>query len=1333
MSLISENQNFLSQESLDKTEDACISIDTKQQNDHKFYPNHLGQNDSWISKFFFLHYTSYALLLRSEVLNKRLKITDKHLPKLSPDDDLLEQVEKAQNRIQKLNLISFRTLVKLIFFGELKWITGKCIVTYVIESVSKNGISFIMSFVIGSVSQNDYENAHYYGIILVILNFICLLSRHHAANYSLVFSTKARLSLINLVYIKLIGLNSYSFKQANIGKILNIISGDINTLEQMFSMIFPSSVVIISMFFACFILWNRFDGIIGLLAVLLVFLAYPIQIIIQSYNQETLKQAKLHQDQRLRITNQFIEGIRLIKMQAWEQAFQKMISGLRQIEYLSLLKILIRTAIDRLFSQTSHIWTSLLFFILLYYCDFRNGMRMAEMISTLQLLNVLRVSCVYMVSNGIQAFIQIKVTFERIANVLNLENFVMNKVDDFNEVKQIEKEQSRIELINFSAYWTHSVSENDQPILKNLNLNFQEGELWAIIGRVGCGKSTLLQSLLCEIPAYKGLILIDGQEPQQNKLKIGYVEQEPFLFPDTIRNNILFGKAYSKTLYEKVIWVAQLESDFELMKFRDKTEIGERGITLSGGQKARISLARALYQMPDVYLFDDPLSAVDASVAQKIFTVAIKQFIFDYQLTIYKSKPKPIVILATHQIQYAIKCDKIAILSHGELIAQGPYEQIKFHLEMINKDLAQQLDKTQNEIQKSDNLEQQPIKLTKEGADLSDSRNLTVSESDTQQITNFSVYIRYFRNWKCLAFILVLILEVVYEICKILYSRVITQFEFYEKNGQTKITFLMLSCLVIGLMVCSFIKYLINIKQVQATTQNIHKQMINSIAQAPISYFDVNPSGRIINRFSNDLSLCDNSTNQVCLDILEMIGNFFIALITLAILQPYFIFVIFFIIALNLYQYNFYNQIVSQLKENELIQRSPLFDFIKKTLGGSIQIKVYKQQNLFKKQFLDLSNVYNLNALTYFYQTRSFCFNIDFIGFIASSISLFIFLNLNYDDVAVFSQGVLLLTTYNDGLSLGLKQLINFATQMSSYNRMFQIIDVKSEAPQVKEEDRKISNFPESGDIKFQNVYMRYRCNSDLVLKGLTFDIKSGQKIGCVGRTGAGKSSILQVIFRMNEIEDYEGSKIEIAGINTKLLGLQKLRSSIGIIPQSPFLFTGSLRQNLDPFNLYDDQAIWQALEVAGLKEYTRSFSNGLLTDISDVNSLFSVGQKQLICLARILLYKKKIIVLDEATANLDMKTDDFIQNTLKQQLKDCTLITIAHRLNTIADYDKVMVIENGIVLEFDEPFNLLAKSLDSTNIDKPTQFSKLVLNTGYSNSQVIFDIAKNKQTRIQL
>ncbi|CAD8128064.1 unnamed protein product [Paramecium sonneborni] len=1310
------------------------SFDRPEKDGHKFYPNFLGQDHSKISKFFFFQYTSYALQLKRQVLDKNLKITDKHLPALSPDDDIKQFVLKSQNQIQESQEISSKILTQLIFLGELKWITIKCILAYFIETISKNGISFIMSFVINSVYQNDSQNSHMYGIILIILNFICLLSRHHAANYSMIFSTKARLSLINFVYIKLIGLNSYSFKQANIGKILNLISGDINTLEQMFSMIFPSSVVIISLFFACFILWNRFNGIIGLWAVLIIFIAYPIQILIQSFNQETLKQIKVNQDKRLKITNELVEGIRLIKMQAWEKAFQKIVMTIRQREFLCILKLFLRTAVDRLFTQTSQIWASILYFLVLYYGDFKTEIKVAEMISTIQLLNSLKISCVYMVSNGIQAFIQIKVIFERIVNVLNLKNFVMVKFDD-NQLEKnvIQKDDVRIQLNDFCAYWSHEVCEKDKPILRNLTIDFRQGELWAIIGRVGCGKSTLLHSLLCEIPTYKGMMLIDGQQPLQNTLKIAYVEQEPYLFPDTIRNNILFGKQYNKELYQKVTQVCSLDADFELMKFRDYTEIGERGVTLSGGQKARISLARALYQTADLYLFDDPLSAVDASIADNIFTNAIKQFIFEYQVTIHPNKQKPIVILATHQIQYAIKCDKIIILSHGELISQGSYDQIKNHLEMINNDLALQLEKTVNETTTNNQKQIKPlIKKRRKRILLSEIKNLIVLETDNQQIIDFSVYLRYFQNWNCLAFFLVISLEVTHEVLLMVYQRIISLFEYYQESNQTDSTFIILSCLVIGLMICCLIKYLLNIIQVQKTTQNIHKKMLNSISEAPIQYFDINPSGRIINRFSNDLSLCDNSTNQVCLDILELIGNFFIALITLAILQPYFIFMICFIIVLNVYQYSFYNKIVTQLKENELTQRSPLFDFIKKTFGGAIQIKVYKQQEQFKKQFLDLSNNCNLNSLTYFYQTRSFCFNIDLIGFIASSIGLFIFLNLNSNDVAIFSQGLLLLITYNDGLSLGLKQLINFATLISSYNRMFQIIDVESEAPQVKEEDQKLPNFPESGDISFHNVYMRYRSNSDLILNGLSFEIKSGQKIGCVGRTGAGKSSILQAIFRMSEIEDYEDSKIEIAGINTKLLGLNKLRNSIGIIPQCPFLFTGSIRSNLDPFDQYDDQAIWKALEIAGLIEYTKSFSKGLLTDISDVNSLFSVGQKQLICLARILLQNKKIIVLDEATANLDMKTDDFIQNSLKQYLKDCTLITIAHRLNTIADYDRVMVIEKGNVLEFDSPFNLLAQSINSTSIDKQTQFSKLVLNTGDSNSQTIFNIAKNKLRQIQ-
>ncbi|CAD8180189.1 unnamed protein product [Paramecium pentaurelia] len=1313
------------------------SVDVSQQKeDHKFYPKYLGQRNYWISKLFFYHYTQYSLQLKNHVLDKNLKITQQHLPLLSPKDDLQKSVDASLKKINQFKQVTTCQLVKIIFFGELKWVTFKCIIAFFIESLSKNGISFILSNIITCVSQNDIKMAHFFAIIMVSLNLLCTLSRHHAANQSIIFSSKARLTLINLVYIKLIELNQYSFKQANIGKILNILSGDINTLEQVLSMIFPSSVVIISLLLASYILWDRFNGFIGILVVAIIFIAYPIQIFLQSFNSQTLKLQKQHQDKRFKITNELIEGIRLIKMYAWEQAFKQMILTARREEFICLLKVVIRSGIDRLFTLISQIWASLLFFIILYYGGYRNEMKVAEMISTLQLLSFLKLNCVYMVSYGIQSFIQIKVSFERIAKTLNLQNFEMKQLEQ--EVQNQQKNECQtddciipiVSFKNFQAFWTHSLKKDDKPVLKNINLDIYEGETWAVIGQVGSGKSSFLHSLLSEIPSYKGTLLFNGQIPQESDLTIAYVEQEPYIFPDTIRQNILFGRPYNRSLYQKVTQATELDVDFSLMKSSDHTEIGERGITLSGGQKARISLARALYSLADIYLFDDPLSAVDAHVAEIIFQLAIKQFIFSEQPLLNPKKQRPIVFIATHQIQYAVKCDKIAILNEGEIIAQGTYDQIKQSLYMINKGLALQLTSQKNENKNQDEIRSSARRRT--GARSTYLRNLTIQEQNLQQVVDLTTFVRYFKYWKCFELIIILGLEAGSEIIIIFYQRIISLFQEYQTKDEINYAYTQMGILTIALLFCNFIKYIMNILQVQKTTQHIHKQMLESISIAPISYFDTNPSGRIINRFSNDLSLCDAQTNQVCLDILELIGNFLFALVTLAILQPFFLIMIIALLLIDIYIYSFYNKIISQLKENELIQRSPLFDFIKKTLGGAVQVRVYGQREWFIKQFYDLSNQCNLNSLTYYYQARCFGFNIDMIGFFAQTVGLFFFLNLNNDDIAIFSQGVLLLATYNDGLQLGLRQMINFATQMNSYNRMFEIIDIPPEAPHIKQEDKKFNKFPLNGDIVFENVYMRYRANSDLILKGISFKIQSGQKIGCVGRTGAGKSSILYAIFRMSEIEDDEDSFISISGVEIKNLGLRKLRSSIGIIPQCPFLFTGTVKSNLDPFEENNDESILKALEITGLIEHIKQFPKGILTDISDVNSVFSVGQKQLICLTRILLSKKKIVVLDEATANLDLKTDDFIQETLKKQLKDCTLITIAHRLNTIADYDKVMVIYDGRVIEYDKPFNLLAKSPNSTFIDRNSEFSRLVKNTGNSNAQAIFDIAKKQLSIIE-
>ncbi|CAD8164668.1 unnamed protein product [Paramecium octaurelia] len=1293
-----------------------------KEDDVRFYPYYLGEKSWMITKFLFIHLTVYSLLLKKRVLDKGNKITEKHLPKLSPQEDLSETVQDSQKKINQKYKITRGDLVKIIFFGELRLISLGCFFANVLEAVVRNGISMVMSRVITSAANDERDNAYGFAVLLVFLNLVGVFARHHSYNLSMIFSSKARLTLINLVYHKLTELSAYSMKEANIGKILNLISGDINYLEYVFIMVFQSSVCFISMIFGCYILWDRFNGPIGIIALAIIFVAYPIQILLQTFNSETLKTSKQYQDRRLKLTNELIEGIRLIKMYAWEQAFNKMISIMRQQEYICLLKISFRSAVDRLFSLISQVWSSFIFFVILYYGGFRKTMSVAEMISTIQLLTFFKISCVYMVSYGIQSIIQIKVSFQRIVTILNIENSEMTNLDRI-QLKSDNNKQiqdyigPRIQLQNFSSFWSSKVTNNTKPVLKNLTLDIEAGEIWAFIGKVGCGKSTLLSAFLYEIPAYKGSFKIDGQEANKGALSIAYVEQEPFIFPDTIKRNILFGFV-SKSL---------LESDLSLMKFQDLTEIGERGTTLSGGQKARLSLARALYQQADLYLFDDPLSAVDANVAKNIFHMAIKEFIFEYQIQRNPNKKKPIVILVTHQVQYAVECDKIGILNDGELIAQGTYEDIKSNLYMINEELVQQLNKTKESV-KQDFIRPQFQKRTK--IINSESNHLISKEADQQSLITFKTYARYYKFWNLIVIFCILSLEVGSEVLINFYQRIISLFEEYQKDNDIDNAFYLLGILTLGLLLTNLVKYALNTYSVQTSTQQMHQQMLKFLTLAPVSYFDVNPSGRIINRFSNDLSLCDNQTNSVSLDVLEIMGGFLFALITLAILQPYFLIMIVFIILIDLYQFSYAKKIISQLKEVELMQRSPLFDFLKKILGGVIQVRVYGQQAWFRQQFLEISNKCNLYSLTYYYSSRSLGFNLDIVGFIAQTVGIFIFVKLNYDNVAILSQGLLLLITYNASLQWGLRQLITFETQMNSYNRMFQIIDIEPEAPHVVEEDSKYPDFPKDGRVKFENVYMRYRENCELVLKGLSFEIQSGEKIGCVGRTGAGKSSILQAIFRMSEIEKDKESHLLISGLDVRKLGLHKLRSSIGIIPQSPFLFTGTIRRNLDPFDNFTDEQLWKALEQTDLINYVKAFQNGLQTDMSDVNSVFSVGQKQLICLARIVLLQKKIIVLDEATANVDMKTDDFIQETLKKKFSDCTLITIAHRLNTIADYDKVMVVNEGQVIEFDTPFNLLANSINSTFVDKSTEFSRLVKNTGDQNAQAIFDIAYSKYVK---
>ncbi|CAD8172558.1 unnamed protein product [Paramecium pentaurelia] len=1322
---------------------------TKTSTPSLFYQSTIYQNFSTFSQILLLHVFSYMRRIQQLISDQKITLGISHLPVQDFEDTIQPNYQKAKKlfNLKISEQITSFSLFRIFFFGDNKWLTFKIVMLAMCETYSRFVMAILTQTLITAVKDGNQTNAFYQALALAILSLVALLSKHYQLYTINNFSTKMRMILTNFIFDRILELKAYEIKEFSVGNIMNLVSGDINAIEFQLNFVYAIAIIPGSIIFASVILWLRFNGPIGLIAILICIIIYPLQILIQKSVQKVLTQVKLKQDNRISFQNQLIEGIRLIKMYVWEKAFQDKIQAIRRQEVFNYFKIHFLNLIDRSFNYSVHIWGSYLFLLIIYFNDIY--IDVSSIVGTIQLMSMIKYYCVFQVSYAFQAFMNLNVIFKRVVQIMtsngsnsekkrilltNIEtpNQVIRKSNTINvngkintAANQIKKQSCVIKRVPYVTMVEVNLRWKPRsfPVLSDLNLEVFPGQLIGLIGRVGSGKTTLLQSILEELPQ------IDGEFYVKKKLKISFVEQDPFIYTGTVRENILFGKEFEHELYRKVMQVSCLDQDVLSFQDGDKTQIGEKGANLSGGQRARLSLARALYALPDLYLFDDPLSAVDAKVARKIFTYAIKDFIFKFQPQYQLEKntkfhqqymPQiPAVILSTHQIQFALECDYVIILDKGTIVNQGTYKQVKETLALFNSDIVEPVKKqlVRKQTRLATLLNKQQEKVEKK-----EIVQLFQREELNQTDAGWKTYKRYFSYWTPIFLIFIIIGQnVATEIINNYYYREMALYDETDRQANNQL-FLNAGLLVLAAYCNNIVKYFLNIIGVLISNNKIHNEMLSRLIRAPISYFDTNPSGRLINRFSTDLSLADNQIQQIITDIFEQGSQFLVSLVTIAILQPFFTFPLVFTISMTIIIFSITRQVVSQLKICDLIQRSPLFDQFKVCLYGITQIRINKSQHWIREQFYQLCNQSMQANLMFSYSQRCFGFYIDIFGQFTNIAGIFLIIAM-IEDPTLFSQALLLLSTFNTQAGT-LRQFMAFDSIMNSVNRMFEICDIQLEAQLTHQIDDELAviGWPETGTIQFQKVEMKYRPDMPFILKGMSFKIEGGEKVGVVGRTGAGKSSIIQALLRMAEITP--DGNIFIDNYDIREIGLAKLRQEIAIIPQVPFLFRATIRENLDPLYLFDDSKIWKVLKETGLQDYVLDLPNQLQSEVQP--DLFSIGQKQLICLSRVLLNKKKILILDEATANVDMATDSFIQSTIKEKFNDCTIITIAHRLNTIADYDKILVLEEGKVLEQGHPFELLVMNpKTSQGIDKESVFAMMAIQTGVKNGQAIFELAR--------
>ena len=818
--------------------------------------------------------------------------------------------------------------------------------------------------------------------------------------------------------------------------------------------------------------------------------------------------------------------------------------------------------------------------------------------------------------------------------------------------------------------------------LKNINLEVYPGELLGIVGEVGCGKSSLLQAIL------NSLILLNPNECDGIYIngRIGYAAQIPWIQNDTIRNNILFSSEFEEEKYNNVLKLCELNEDLETFEGKDLTEIGEKGVNLSGGQKVRVSLARTIYHEPDIYLFDDPISALDANVGKKIMKNCIVKYL--------NGKTR---IVVTHALSYLKYMDRIIYMKNGRIDWIGTYSEVqnqpfyailaKENKENKNKDnssdLSLEKEKNQTLIKKKE--DEKIIKITKE-------------EEQSRRGIKWRIYIAYFKYMGGVCYITTVILIMCFwqgnkgggDLWLAYWSKEENQAKTVENPNYKWVFFSIFSGFGLLSVFFMFLRVLMLTKGVIHCGRTVHRDMIKSLIKAPINLFhETIPRGQIYNRLSRDLEHLNYAMYQFgefLVSLLSVIGAFILC----GVYDPYSLFYMPVVFIMGYIVTRFYLSGVRPLTRFSFITRSPLLNIISETIPGNLTIRAFGEEQFYKgKYFGKINTALNINLIckgvNVWFQEMFKLISIFYLTYLVLKTIL--------DEKNVTAQSCSIIFTYSvllqEYLGSIYNRCANLENDMISMERCIKYMQIIQEAPShIPEIDDNLinENWPQNGEIQFQNYSVKYRPDTEIVLKKINFKINAGEKVGICGRTGSGKSTICLCLFRI--LEPLEGT-IFIDNIDITKIGLDLLRKNITIIPQDPCLLEGTLKYNIDPFNKYSDEEIIQILKDIGF-EYTESDDLILNKKIEQNGANLSVGQKQLICIARALLRKTKIVVMDEATASIDMNTEQIIQKAMNLVLENSTVITVAHRIKTIINYDKILVLDNGEIKEFDTPTNLL-------------------------------------------
>uniref|UniRef100_A0A672SIN9 Multidrug resistance-associated protein 1 n=1 Tax=Sinocyclocheilus grahami TaxID=75366 RepID=A0A672SIN9_SINGR len=1077
---------------------------------------------------------------------------------------------------------------------------------------------------------------------------------------------------IFLHFVKALVITNAARRTSTVGEIVNLMSVDAQRFMDLITYINMIWSAPLQVILALYFLWQNLGPSV-LAGVAVMVLMVPLNAVI-AMKTKTYQVAQMKsKDNRIKLMNEVLNGIKVLKLYAWELAFKDKVSDIRESELRVLKKTAYLGAVSTFTWVCAPFLVALSTFAVYVLVDEHNILDAQKAFVSLALFNILRFP-LNMLPMVISSMVQASVSMKRLRVFLSHE-----ELDEDN----VERPAISSCDVSFSLF--------------RINVHIPEGAFVAVVGHVGSGKSSLLSALLGEMQKQEGSVSIKGS--------VAYVPQQAWIQNATLKDNILFGRDGKDSWYQKVVEACALLPDLEILPGGDSTEIGEKGVNLSGGQKQRVSVARAVYCNCAVYLLDDPLSAVDAHVGKHIF----EKIIGPQGLLQGRTR-----VLVTHGLSFLPQADLILVMVDGEITEMGSYTELLGRQGAFAEFLHTYTNTEQEEVEESvggeagrfiaellssgtgktpQKTEPNDVAAAKKTKSAEAARLTEADKANTGRV-KLSVFWEYMKAIGLPLSIFSIFLFFCHHLSSLGSNYWLSLWtddpviNNTQPNREMRLGVYGALGISQGIAVFCY-SVAVSVGGILAS-RYLHQTMLYNILRSPMSFFERTPSGNLVNRFAKETDTIDSVIPSI---IKMFMGSMFNVLGSCAVILIATPLVAIIIPPLGLFYFfvqRFYVASSRQLKRLESVSRSPVYTHFNETLLGTSVIRAFGEQQRF---ITESDGRVDHNQTAYFpsiVANRWLAVRLEFVGnLIVTSAALFAVMARDSLSPGIMGLSISYALQVTASLNWLVRMSSELETSIVAVEKVKEYGDTEKEAEWRLEHSTLPAGWPTAGHIEIHNFGLRYREDLELAISDISVNIEGAEKVGIVGRTGAGKSSLTLGLFRI--IEAAQG-EIHIDGVNIAELGLHELRSRITIIPQDPVLFSGSLRMNLDPFDGYTDEEVWRALELAHLKNFVSGLPDKLNHECSEGGENLSLGQRQLVCLARALLRKTKILVLDEATAAVDLETDNLIQSTIRTQFEDCTVLTIAHRLNTIMDYTRVLVLDKGQMAEFDSPSNLIAK-----------------------------------------